>query len=178
MGLLDKLFGKVERRVVVDRPDPLDIQAAPHVVCAPASGQLMAMADIPDPVFACGAMGPAVGIKPDAGVVYAPVSGTVTLTTGTLHALGLRSDNGVEILIHMGVDTVNMKGDGFTGFVEKGQRVSAGEALLVMDLEKVAAAGYSDVVITVVTNADDFAPVIPVEAGPVCAGAQVMTVTL
>lgn len=176
MGLLDKLFGKVERKPVVDRPAPLDIQPASDVVCAAASGQLMAMADIPDPVFACGAMGPAVGIKPDNGIVYAPVTGTITLTTGTLHALGLRSDDGAEILLHMGVDTVNMKGDGFTGFVEKGQHVRAGEALLVMDLDKVAAAGYSDVVITVVTNADEFSSIASAAAGTIGAGERIMTV--
>ena len=178
MGILDMLFGKPdEMPAAPPRPEALRIAVSPAGVYAPASGELAAMADIPDPVFASGAMGPAVGIAPSEGVIYAPVSGTITVTTGTLHAVGLRSDAGIEILIHVGVDTVNMKGDGFTGFVEQGQSVAAGEPLMVVDLEKVAQAGYSDMVIVAVTNASAFARFETVAAGSVSAGEQIMDVS-
>ncbi len=177
MGLLDKLFGKVDARVEPPaRPEPVAVEPSPSGIYATCDGELMHMPDLPDPVFASGAMGVAVGIKPAHGVVHAPVSGTITLMTGTLHALGIRSDEGVDILIHVGVDTVNMKGDGFHGFVEQGQHVVAGESLMTMDLDRIAEAGYSDVVILVVINSDEYASVIPAPAGPVVAGAQVMTV--
>lgn len=177
MGLLEVLFGKAEgMEPEVVRPAALAVSGAPDEVLAICSGELMNMADIPDPVFAAGAMGMAVGIKPTDGTAYAPVSGVVTLITGTLHAVGLTTDDGISILIHLGVDTVNMKGEGFHGFVEKGQRVRAGEPLMTMDLDKIAAAGYSDVAITVITNSDAFAEVVPAAAGHVNAGSCVMRV--
>ena len=177
MGLLDVLFGKVEGvSEEPTRPPAAHVDETAGGLYASCSGTLMHMADVPDPVFASGAMGMAVGIKPSEGIVYAPASGVMTIITGTLHALGLRADDGMQILIHVGVDTVNMKGDGFHCFVEKGQHVRAGEALMTMDLDKIAEAGYSDVTITVVTNTDDYAAVTPVAPGEVSAGSLVMTV--
>lgn len=177
MGLLDKLFGKADERVEPPvRPEPVVVEPTPSGIYATCDGELMHMADLPDPLFAAGAMGVAVGVKPTRGVVYAPVSGTITLMTGTLHALGIRSDEGIDILIHVGVDTVNMKGDGFHGYVEQGQHVVAGESLMTMDLAKISDAGYSDVVILVVINSDEYTTITPVPAGPVAAGTQVMTV--
>ncbi len=167
MGLFD-VFKKKAAPAKPAKPAKLDVTAAPGTVLAVANGKLMNMEDIPDPVFASGAMGKAVGIKPAEGVVYAPVSGTIT--AGMPHAQGLVSEDGTEVLIHVGIDTVNMKGDGFTVFTEKGQQVQAGEPLLTFDLDKVAKAGYSDVIITVITNTDDFKSVDPVEPGDVKAG--------
>ena len=120
MGLFEALFGKAEGlEPEVVRPASLAVSGAPDEVLAICSGELMSMADIPDPVFAAGAMGMAVGIKPADGTIYAPVSGVITLTTGTLHAVGLTADDGVSILIHLGVDTVNMNGDGFVDYVKE-----------------------------------------------------------
>lgn len=176
MGLMDLLFGPVEApEPKPDRPETIRVEPAAGTVYATSSGQLITMEDLPDPVFAAGVMGPCVGIKPREGVVYAPVGGVVTLTTNTLHALGLRSDDGIEVLIHVGVDTVNMRGDGFYGFVAEGQRVVAGEPLVVMNLDKIAAAGYSDVVISVVTNSDDFPDPMIALPGRVEAGQTVMS---
>lgn len=178
MGLLDMLFGEVdEQEPAPERPAPVSVEEVAGGVYATCTGELLAMEDIPDRIFAAGVMGTAIGIKPSEGVIYAPVDGVVTLTTGTLHALGLATDDGMQILIHAGVDTVNMKGEGFYGFVRKGQRVSAGEPLMTMDLDKIAEAGYSDVAITVITNSDDYAEVIPAAAGQVGAGSCVMVAT-
>ena len=178
MGLLELLFGKVEREPQAPaRPARVSVEKAPLAVHAVCSGTLVPMEELPDPVFASGALGPAVGIEPTEGVIYAPVTGTVTVTTNTLHALGLRSDDGIDILIHAGVDTVNLRGDGFYGFVTDGQHVTAGEPLMTMDLDKIAAAGYSDVAITVVINADEFAGAEVVSSGQVAAGERVMALT-
>jgi glucose-specific phosphotransferase system IIA component len=175
MGLLELLFGKVEEPPrAPTRPSSVEVDKVEGGVYAACAGTLMRMEDLPDPVFASGAMGMAVGVKPSEGVVYAPVSGYVTIVTGTLHALGLTADDGIQVLIHVGVDTVNMKGDGFCCFVKKGQHVRAGEALMTMDLDKIAEAGYSDVTITVVTNSDDYASVVQAAPGGVAAGSLVM----
>ena len=179
MGLLELLFGKVEEAPrMLTRPSAVAVDKVEGGVYATCPGTLMRMEDLPDPVFASGAMGVAVGVKPSEGVVYAPVSGYVTIVTGTLHALGLSADDGTQVLIHVGVDTVNMKGDGFCCFVEKGQHVWAGEALMTMDLDKIAKAGYSDVTITVVTNSDDYASVTLAAPGEVAAGSLVMRVSM
>lgn len=133
-------------------PEALKLNPGPGVLCAPCSGRVVAMPDLPDPVFAEGMMGKAMGVWPDEGVVYAPISGTVTVAMP--HALGI-SGGGVELLVHVGVDTVNMNGDGFEVKVRKGDRVRAGDVLLVFDREKVAAAGYPDAVMEVVTNSSE-----------------------
>ncbi|MEE1274090.1 MAG: PTS glucose transporter subunit IIA [Olegusella sp.] len=176
MSLLELLFGEGEGvPETPERPAALELHPQPLSIYAPVTGTTMPMADIPDPIFASGAMGQAVGIKPRDGVVYAPVSGTVTLITHTLHAIGLESDDGLQILIHLGVDTVKLRGEGFHGFVQQGQRVEAGEPLVVMDLDRIAEAGYSDVVITAVSNTDDFASVVVAGSGQVSAGDQVLS---
>lgn len=178
MGLLNLLFGGADPAPLQpERPRPVSATPAPQGVCAPCGGMLLAMADIPDPVFASGAMGPALGIKPAEGVVYAPVTGTITVCTHTLHAVGLHSDEGVDILIHVGVDTVNMKSAGFCGFVREGEHVQAGEALMTMDLARITEAGYSDVVITVITNAEKFDNVVTRSPAQVAAGEQIMDIT-
>lgn len=175
MSLLELLFGEGEGvPEAPERPGSLALDIRPLSVYAPVTGTTMPMADIPDPVFASGAMGQTVGIKPDEGVVYAPVSGTVTLITHTLHAIGLESDEGLQILIHLGVDTVKLRGDGLHGFVQQGQHVKAGEPLAVMNLVRIAEAGYSDVVITAVSNSEDFASVTIAEQGCVSAGDRIL----
>ena len=109
--------------------------------------------------FAQGILGQCCGIDPSEGKVYAPCDGTITQAPDTLHALGIQATSGVEILIHVGVDTVEMNGDGFAANVKMGDKITKGQLLLTMDLDKIKAAGHPAVVITVVTNTDDFAGV-------------------
>lgn len=157
MTLLELLFGEGEGvPEAPERPAPLALDTRPLTVYAPVTGTTMPMASIPDPIFASGAMGHVVGIKPQDSTVYAPFSGTITVSAGTLHAVGLRSDDGMEVLIHLGVDTVNMLGEGFVGYVSQDEHVSAGDALITMDLDQIAAAGHSDVVIMALTNSVEF----------------------
>lgn len=147
MGLFD-FFKKQNSKA----PQPIAIAEELGIVYAPASGTVEPMAALPDPVFAGGAMGVALGVNPTEGVVYAPISGTVTVAMP--HAIGITSPD-LEILIHVGVDTVEMNGDGFELQIEKNQQVSAGDVLLVFDREKVTAAGYPDTVMAIVTNTAD-----------------------
>ena len=105
-------------------------------------------------MFAAETMGPSVGIEPTDGNVYAPFDGTVQMVFPTNHAVGLLSDDGVEVLIHVGVDTVNMEGEGFAGFVTQGDKVTKGQKLLTFDRSAIKDAGYSDTVVLIVTNKD------------------------
>ena len=173
MGIFDK-FKKAE---APSRPDDIKVEAVPANIYAPTTGQVINMEDVSDPVFSSGAMGKGVVIKPEIDTIYSPVDGEVTVTTGTLHALGLMGDNGVEILIHVGIDTVEMRGDGFTGFVNKGDRVKAGQALMTFDCSKIIAAGKQDDVIMVVTNTTDLPKVEPVSPQHINAGEVAVVVT-
>ena len=163
MGFFDKFKKKAE--------------AAPLLVAADAKGAVVPMQDIPDEVFAQGILGPCCGIDPAVGEVYAPLDGEITQAPDTLHALGIQGDNGVEVLIHVGVDTVEMKGEGFAANVKLGDKIKKGQLLLTMDLEKIAAAGHPAVVITVITNSDDFAAVDLVAEGTVEAGDDLFRLT-
>ena len=117
------------------------------------SGEVIPMEDIPDQVFASRALGDGVAIKPEDGVLRAPADAMVAVVMEeSLHACGLVLDNGMELLLHIGLDTVEMKGDGFRAFVKPGDRVRAGEELIAFDREKIAGAGHSDMVIMVLTN--------------------------
>ena len=169
MGFFDIFKKKAEP----ETPAP----TGPLMVAADAKGTIVPMASIPDDVFAQGILGKCCGIDPSEGKVYAPCDGTITQAPDTLHALGIQANSGVEILIHVGVDTVEMKGDGFKANVKMGDRITKGQLLLTMDLDKIKAAGHPAVVITVVTNTDDYADVELVASGEVEPGADLMKVT-
>lgn len=126
------------------------------VISAPVAGTAVAYTEIPDPIFAAGVLGKGVGIYPSSNVVLAPFSGEIVSVTKTQHAVGIKSAEGIEVLIHVGVDTVKMQGDGFTCHVAKGDLVQAGAKLVSFDSEKIKAAGYSDCVAVLVTNSDDY----------------------
>ncbi|WP_156193621.1 glucose PTS transporter subunit IIA [Corynebacterium kalinowskii] len=145
-------------------------------LAAPVTGQLVAMKDLSDAVFASGALGDGIGIKPAEATVVSPVEGTVITAMKTGHAYGLKTDSGVEVLVHIGVDTVKMKGEGFEQLVHKGDRVSVGQPLANVDFDAVKTAGYDDTVIMTVTNTKKFGGVVPAAAGAVTAGDEVVTV--
>lgn len=151
--------------------------AGPFMLGADAKGKVVPMEEIPDEVFAQGILGKCCGIEPAEGTVYAPVDGEITQAPDTLHALGLMSTDGVEVLIHVGVDTVEMKGQGFAATVKLGDKVKKGQKLLTMDLKAIADAGHPAVVITVVTNTDDFADVSTVASGEVNPGDDLIQVS-
>lgn len=145
-------------------------------LAAPVTGQLVAMNDLSDAVFASGALGQGIGIKPADSTVVSPVEGTVVTAMKTGHAYGLKTDNGVEVLVHIGVDTVKMKGEGFEQLVHKGDRVTVGQPLAKVDFDAVHAAGYDDTVIMTVTNSKNYTDITPVAPGAVTAGEEVISV--
>lgn len=159
-------------------PANINVDEAPGTVCAPVGGRVIAMPNLPDPVFSDGIMGEAIGIEPEQGVAYAPISGTVQAVMP--HAFGIKGE-GIEILLHIGVDTVKMNGDGFDVHVSKGQEVKAGDILVTFDRAKVAAAGYPDTVMVIVSNTAEVEAigkhVEPVALGVVAAGAPLFLVS-
>lgn len=169
MGFFDKLLGKDTAA-----PAGIDAKAAPLTVCAPFSGTAMKLEDIPDPVFSQGILGPGCGMDPVEETVYAPFDGSVIQTTDTMHAVGVTSADGVEVLIHVGMDTVEMGGKGFTCLVKEGDKIKAGQPLMKFTLADIQAAGHPAVTAVVVTNADDFAGVELVAEGAVEHGAPLL----
>ena len=136
----------------------------PAKLGSPASGDFVAMADLKDEAFSGGALGQCFGVKPADGKICSPIDGVVSEVTETAHAVVIQA-GGMEILLHAGIHTVNMKGDGFKSFVKLGQVVKRGEPVLQMDLWKVKNAGYDDTVIMAVSNSKDFAGVETIFSG-------------
>ena len=130
------------------------IRCAAGTVLQPVKGNVIAREAIPDDTFASGVLGDGVGIEPEDELVVAPFDGTISSVAESQHAVGIES-NGMEMLIHVGVDTVNMQGDGFTCLVKEGDEVKAGQPLIRFDRAKIKAAGYSDTVAVLLTNSDD-----------------------
>lgn len=180
MGLFDKL-GRVRlplpAAVTRRRPDPVlaDDEVDPQAIHAPVSGQVVALDKVSDPAFSQGMLGCGVGVRPAGDVAFAPVSGTVTADVKTKHALLIKGENGAEVLLHVGLDSVNLRGDGFSLFVRKGDHVRAGEPVIAFDRRLMAERGLDDTVLLTVTNPERFSRVEPVcEDGEVTAGAVVM----
>lgn len=117
-----------------------------------APGDIIALKDVKDQMFSAGLMGQGIAIESDDGKFYSPVNGTITMLFPTKHALGIKSDDGYELLLHIGVDTVGLKGEGFTAFVQDGQKVSEGDALLQADLEFIRSKGLETSAILCVTE--------------------------
>jgi PTS system beta-glucosides-specific IIC component len=122
------------------------------VVSAPIAGHVITLDETGDPVFATKALGEGVGIVPEGSSVVSPVSGTLLSVAKTGHAFGIKTDDGIEVLVHIGIDTVKMQGEGFAVAVAKGQRVGVGDLLASVDFDAVRAAGYSTTTVVTVTN--------------------------
>ncbi|MED0687129.1 PTS glucose transporter subunit IIA [Anoxybacillus ayderensis] len=125
-----------------------------EVIVSPLTGNVRSLENVPDPVFAQKMMGDGFAIEPTDGVVVSPIHGEVVQVFPTKHAVGLRSDEGLEILIHVGVDTVHMHGEGFEAYVKAGDRVKSGDLLLSFDLALVQQKAKSPLTPVVITNGD------------------------
>lgn len=135
-----------------------------NAILSPVAGRLMNLEATGDPVFASRALGEGVGVVPETAgetAVLAPVSGMLKTVARTGHAFGIKTDGGIEVLVHIGIDTVDMDGEGFAVVVAKGERIAAGEPLATVDFGKVAAAGHSVVVVVTVVNAAELTVVTP-----------------
>ncbi|MFM0581709.1 sucrose-specific PTS transporter subunit IIBC [Streptococcus suis] len=149
---------------------------AEETLVSPLSGDVVALENVNDPVFSSGAMGKGLAVKPSEGVVYAPADAEVTIAFETGHAYGLKTASGAEILIHIGIDTVSMNGNGFEKLVAAGDKVKAGDAIAKFDAAKIAEAGLDDTTMIIVTNTADFAEVSPLAEGTIAHGVEFLKV--
>ena len=151
-------------------------QAVAETIVSPLAGETVALASVNDPVFSSGAMGQGIAVKPSGDTVYSPVDGTVQIAFETGHAYGLKSDDGAEVLIHIGIDTVSMEGKGFTQKVSANQKVKKGDVLGTFDSKAIADAGLDDTTVIIITNTADYSEVTPVADGSVREGDNLLDV--
>lgn len=131
----------------------------PNVVKAPVSGKVVPLQEVPDPVFNTGMLGQGCGIWPEENYLRAPFDGVVSSISQTNHGIVLTSDEGVQCIVHVGIDTVEMQGKGFARLIEKGERFKEGDPLMRFSIDAIRRAGYREIVVYVVLNSDDYAKV-------------------
>ncbi len=143
---------------------------------SPLSGNVKALSEVADEAFSSGALGQGIAVEPSEGKLYAPFDGEIVTFFPTGHALGLKSSSGVELLIHIGMDTVKLDGKGFTARAKQGDKVKKGDLLLEFDINAIKKAGYSVVSPVIVTNTDEYADVIPTDAKSVKKGDDIIKI--
>lgn len=131
-------------------------ETSENTIYAPLAGNVIALEQIPDDTFASGVLGNGVGIEPEAGEVFAPFDGTIATVADTKHAIGLMGPMDMELLIHVGIDTVKMEGEGFEVFVSEGDTVKAGQKLMTFNMDKIKESGYSTTTAVLLNNSDDY----------------------
>ena len=149
---------------VIEKVDPSVENLVSNVVIScsageigqPVKGNVISYTEIDDDTFASGVLGQGVGVKPEEGVVYAPMDGEISSVADSKHAVGITGAEDMELLIHVGIDTVVMNGDGFTTFVNEGDKVTRGQKLMEFDIDKIKAAGKDETVAVLLTNSDDY----------------------
>lgn len=144
-------------------------------VLAPLSGKVVPLREVPDETFASGILGKGCAIEPDEGKVYAPVDGVISVAYETKHAIGITGDNGAELLIHVGLNTVELNGEHFTSHITEGQRVKKGDLLLEFDLEAIAK-NYKTVTPILISNPDDFSEILVEDVAEVKPGDKLLAV--
>jgi len=144
------------------------IETEAKTIYSPLEGEMIPMSEIPDATFAAGILGEGVGITPTVGCAVAPFNGTVSALFDTKHAIGLSSDDGIEMLIHIGINTVELNGEPFTAYIKTGDRVKAGDKLVDFDIEAIKKAGYPITTAVLISNAEDIEGTLKIEpTGPV-----------
>ena len=123
-------------------------------IAAPLTGKVIPVTEVPDPVFAEKVLGDGIAVDPTEGTVYSPVDGTIFQIAHTFHAMGIESDDGLEILVHLGIDTAKLEGKGFQSFVEVGQKVKKGDKIMEMDIGFIREQGLSPMSPCIITNLD------------------------
>lgn len=145
---------------------------------SPAVGECVPMKEVPDPTFSEEMLGKGAAIIPSEGKIYAPIDGEVSTLFPTLHAIGITTKDGLDLLVHIGIDTVNLKGDGFVAHVKEGDKVKKGDLLLEVDLSKLIEAGYNTSTPVIVCNTDDYKAVEPYNLGNVKNGDCIVKIKL
>lgn len=150
-----------------------DLNVSTELV-SPLAGELLPLSEVKDEVFSSGAMGEGVAVEPSEGVLHAPADGKVVMTFPTGHAIGMKTSDGAEILMHIGMDTVNLQGHGFETLVAKGDEVKAGDELVKFDIDAIHAKGYVVTTPIVVTNSKDYEKITVVSQGNVKVGQEIL----
>lgn len=145
-------------------------------IASPIKGTVLKLEKMKDDAFASGVLGKGAAIIPEEGNVYAPADGVITALFPTLHAIGMQADNGLELLIHIGLDTVQLNGEGFRAMVKQGDRVKKGQLLVTFDKEFIESKGFCLETPVLVTNSDDFLEVIETKQTEVSPGDCFITV--
>ncbi|GAB2941020.1 PTS beta-glucoside transporter subunit IIABC [Hafnia psychrotolerans] len=166
------LFGQQAKQPVSELAEgsnsvPVSLAREKVTISSPLCGELVDLADVQDPTFASGLLGKGVAVKPTLGQVLAPADGVIASLFGTHHAIGIECDNGAEVLIHVGIDTVKLNGQFFTPHVKVDDVVKQGDLLLEFDIQGITAAGYDLTTPVIITNSDDYLDVIPAVSGQV-----------
>ncbi|HEM5082041.1 TPA: PTS glucose transporter subunit IIA [Streptococcus suis] len=146
-----------------------------EIIASPLIGKVVKLEDVPDAVFASGAMGKGIAIDPLDGILVSPAKAEITLVFPTKHAIGLRTENGAELLIHIGMDTVSLAGKGFESFVQVGDQVEAGQKLLEFDLHQIKAADLPVITPIIVTNTADYEDILVTQESQINSGDYLLT---
>lgn len=176
LGFRDPESASAETAPTAAVPAAQPLTTERRLVDCPMDGKLIPLGEVADETFASGVLGAGVALEPTDGTVYAPFDGTVETLLDSHHAIGLRSTDGVELLVHIGRDTVALNGQHFTAFVKVGDTVKKGQRLLACDLDAVRAAGYDITTPVIVTNTDEFLDIVPVQQPAVKHGDRLLTI--
>lgn len=153
---------------------PLEVDGDKEIIGAPIIGEAVTSDQISDPTFQQEMLGKGIAIRPTVGKVFAPADGKIEMMIDSLHAVSMTSDKGAEILIHVGIDTVELKGQHFKGHVKEGEMVKRGDLLIEFDVDAIKAAGYDTIVPVIICNSDDYAEVERVTGKQVQAGETII----
>lgn len=176
LGFRDPESASAETAPTAAAPAAQPLTTERRLVDCPMDGKLIPLGEVADETFSSGVLGAGVALEPTDGTVYAPFDGTVETLLDSHHAIGLRSTDGVELLVHIGRDTVALNGQHFTAFVKVGDTVKKGQRLLACDLDAVRAAGYDITTPVIVTNTDEFLDIVPVQQPAVKHGDRLLTI--
>lgn len=149
MGIFEKLKSKLHQEIII-------VDTQPGFIYAPIEGEVISLSEINDGIFSEGILGDGCGIKPAEGKVYAPFDAQVVQIASTKHAIGLLSKDGIELLVHVGMDTVKMNGSGFSPLVKTGDEVKCGQLIMNFSISEIEQAGYPTTAAIVITNTHNF----------------------
>lgn len=147
-----------------------------YKIVSPVAGTTVALKDVNDPTFAQEMIGKGIAISPTEGTIVSPVTGSVSMVFPTGHAIGLKSEDGVEVLIHIGINTVNMNGEGFQAHVKQDDHVKVGDALITVDLDAIKKAGYDTIIPIIITNTPDYSSIEGDAGKSVQAGDEILAI--
>ncbi|WP_447515156.1 glucose PTS transporter subunit IIA, partial [Escherichia coli] len=145
-------------------------------ICSPMTGEIVPLIHVADTTFASGLLGKGIAILPSVGEVRSPVAGRIASLFATLHAIGIESDDGVEILIHVGIDTVKLDGKFFSAHVNVGDKVNTGDRLISFDIPAIREAGFDVTTPVLISNSDDFTDVLPHGTAQISAGEPLLSI--